>query len=138
MPYLMVKNGKKTIALYEKLFDAELKSHEPFTEEMCKQLGFADDFNYENSTMHATIEIYGNTIYLSDGLGGTLEEGSGKVDILLDLDSKDQIEKTYNKAKELDCKIFMELDKKSSGAYYASFKDKFGIGWQLYFFDEEQ
>ena len=38
IPYLTVQNGKKAIALYEKLFEAKVKRHEPFTEEIGKEL----------------------------------------------------------------------------------------------------
>jgi PhnB protein len=133
IPYLAVKNGKKAIALYENLFEVEVKRNEPFTEEMGKEFGFPEDYDYENSTMHAELEIYGNEVYLSDDVHSSEEEAKGRVDVLLDLETKEQIEKIYNKAKELGCKISKELEKQFWGAYFASFQDEFGIGWQLNF-----
>ncbi|MFX0082716.1 MAG: VOC family protein [Candidatus Hodarchaeota archaeon] len=51
--------------------------------------------------------------------------------VYLDLDSKDQIDKIYNKVKEKGYKILMELEKTFWGAYFARFEDPEGIGWQL-------
>ncbi|MHA2260660.1 MAG: VOC family protein [Promethearchaeota archaeon] len=59
------------------------------------------------------------------------------VEIVLDLESKDQIEAIYNKAKEIGCEIGMELQKMFWGSYYARIKDPLGIGWQLNFRESE-
>ncbi|NPD90340.1 MAG: hypothetical protein HGN29_16630 [Asgard group archaeon] len=44
-------------------------------------------------------------------MSGLSEEDKNKVETLLDFDNNIQIEKIYNKAKELNCEILMELDK---------------------------
>lgn len=137
IPYLLVKNGKKAISLYEELFSAKLIDHQPFSEEIGKEFGFPDGFNYENSTMHAEIQIEGAEIYISDNPIGRGNGTSDKVEIVLDLESKEQIDTIYNKAKELECKIGMELQKTFWGAYYARFEDPIGIGWQLNFRENE-
>jgi uncharacterized glyoxalase superfamily protein PhnB len=67
IPYLLVQDGKRAIKLYEELFGANLVSSQAFTPEMGKFMGFPDDFDYENSTMHAILDIGGgsNEIILS-------------------------------------------------------------------------
>ena len=87
IPYLIVENGKESIKLYKELFDAKVLEHMPFTKEMGKQFGHPDDFDYENSTLHAELEIYGAKLMLTDNKAG--ESGGGNVEILLQLDSKE-------------------------------------------------
>ncbi len=55
----------------------------------------------------------------------------GIVEITLDLDTKEQIDKIYNKAKEKGYPILMELEKTFWDAYFTRFEDSEGIGWQL-------
>jgi hypothetical protein len=55
----------------------------------------------------------------------------GMVDLYVELDSEEQINKIYNNAKEIGSKIHVELAKQFWGAYYTNFKDPVGITWQL-------
>ena len=130
IPYLLVKNGKKAIEIYKELFDAELTEHQPFSKEVGKEFGMPDNFDYENSTMHAKLNINGAEVYLADNV---MQRGTapGIVEITLDLDSKEQLDKIYNKAKEKGYPILMELEKMFWGAWFARFQDPEGIGWQL-------
>lgn len=138
IPYILVKNGKKAIKLYEDIFDAKLIRHEPFNKEMGQNFGFPDNFDYDNSTMHARVEIYGAIIYLADNILAEEFKSSGNVEITLDLDNKEQLEKIYEKAKKQGSKIKMELEKTFWGAYFARFEDTEGIGWQLNFSENPQ
>ena len=61
-PYLMVENGKEAIELYKELFGAKLVEHTPFEKEAGAHFGFPDDYDYENSTMHAILDINGAVI----------------------------------------------------------------------------
>ena len=131
IPYLIVKNGKKSIKLYEDLFGAKVIELMPFTKEMGKQFGLPDDFDYENSILHAELEINGGKIMITDNMEG--ETGGGNVEVLLQLESKEQIDTIYGKAKKKGFKIKMELEKTFWGAYFARFEDSDGIGWQLNF-----
>jgi len=58
---------------------------------------------------------------------------SNNVEIVLDLENSEQIDKIYKKAKELEFKISMELQQTFWGSFYARFEDPLGIGWQLNF-----
>ncbi|MBD3338534.1 MAG: hypothetical protein GF353_05475 [Candidatus Lokiarchaeota archaeon] len=133
IPYLKVKNANKSINFYKKLFNAELIDHVPYSEEVGKEFGLPSDFDYENSTMHSVLHILGAPIYMADEVLEPLENAKGKVEILLDLDNKEQIEEIYQKAKELGCSITMELEQMFWGAHFASFEDPDGIKWQLHF-----
>ncbi|MHA1944941.1 MAG: VOC family protein [Candidatus Hodarchaeales archaeon] len=134
IPYLMVKNGKEAINVYERMFSAKLIEHQPFTEEIGKQFGFSDNFDYTNSTMHAEIDIGGARLYLSDKTN-QVTKYENNVEVVLDLDTKDQIDTFYQNAIGMECKIKMKLEKTFWGAFYARIEDPFGIGWQLNFSD---
>ena len=131
IPYLIVRNGKESIKLYEELFGAKVIEHMPFTKEMGTQFGLPDDFDYKNSTLHAELEINGGKIMVTDNMAG--ETGGGNVEVLLQLESKEQIDTIYSKAKKKGFKIKMELEKTFWGAYFARFEDSDGVGWQLNF-----
>lgn len=140
-PYLFVENCKKAIKLYEKVFGAKLITHMPIVKETGQQMGFPDDFNYDESTMHAIIEINGAQIMLADMIlplsmaGKSLEdlqfENFGNMEVMLEPENEEQIKDFYKKAKDLGFTIKMELMKREWGAWFARFEDTEGIGWQL-------
>lgn len=131
IPYLTVKNGKEAIELYKDIFSAKLLDHRPALKEQGADFNLPEDFDYENSTMHAELEIGGSHIYLSDNMGPPIEPSEQRIEILLELDTKEEIEAIYNKAKEKGSEIKMELQQMFWGAMYARFKDPLGISWQL-------
>lgn len=134
-PYLMVKNGKKSIELYQYIFGARVLEHMPFTKEMGgKFFEFPDEFDYENSTMHAVLEIGGAIIMLSDNPMGKF--GSGNVQVLITVDSKDAIDEINKKVMEKKFNVIMPLMKRFWGSWYMMFEDFDGIGWQIMYSEE--
>ena len=131
IPYLLVPNGKRAIKLYEDVFGAKLLSSQAFSPEMGKFMGFPDDFDYENSTMHAILDIRGAQVFLTDGAFGHPAEG--RVEVVLDLDSIKQGEEIWAKVKSKKFKIVMDYQKKAQGRWYGRFADSEGVGWQLNF-----
>ena len=135
-PYLMVKNGKEAIVLYKDLFGAKLVDHMPFTKEMGgESFGFPDDFDYENSTMHAVLDIGDATIMLSDNPMG--KSGSGNVQVLITVDSLEEIEKINEKVQKKKFTIIMPFEKRFWGSWYMMFEDSFGIGWQINYSEDQ-
>ena len=135
-PYLMVKNGKEAIELYKDLFGAKLVDHMPFTKEMGgESFGFPDDFDYENSTMHAVLNIGDATIMLSDNPMG--KSGSGNVQVLITVDSLEEIEKINEKVQKKKFTIIMPFEKRFWGSWYMMFEDSFGIGWQINYSEDQ-
>ena len=130
-PYLTLNNAKEAIEFYKKVFDAKLKDHNPYTEEMGKGMGLPADFDYANSTMHAEISIDGCAVMLADNTGKPIE--SSNIDIMIAPNSLKQMETYYNNAKKYGAEIKMPLEKQFWGAYFARFKDPFGVGWQMNF-----
>lgn len=129
IPHISVPNARKTIETYKELFDATLIDHMPFDPQMGKQMGLPDSFDYENSTMHAVVEVGGATLFIADSMGG--EAGAGRVEIVLDLDSREQIESIWGRVKAKGYRVVMELQEQFWGAIYGRFIDPDGVGWQL-------
>ena len=127
IPYLTVPNALTAIKVYEDVFGAKLTTRMPFDKEIGMQMGFPVDYDWENSTMHSEIEIHGAQINMADGQSSP----GGNVDVLLMLDSKEQIENIWKKVKQKGYNVLMELEVQFWGAIYARFIDEFGIGWQL-------
>ncbi len=134
-PYLMVKNGKEAIELYKDLFGAKLMEHTPFSKEGGSFFGFPEDFDYENSTMHAVLDIKGEVIMLSDNALG--KSGSGNVQILMTLDSKEELDDINEKVQKKKFTIIMPLKKRSWGMWYLMFEDSYGIGWQIAYSEDQ-
>ena len=135
IPHISVPNARSTIETYKELFDAKLIDHMAFDPQIGKEFGFPDDFDYENSTMHAVVEVDGATLFIADSMDG--EFGAGRVEIVLDIDSKEQIESIWGKVKEKGYKVVMELQQQFWGAVYGRFIDPDGVGWQLNYNVEE-
>ncbi len=137
IPYLQVPNGIQAIEHYKELFEARLIEHQPFSKEIGEEFGFPKDFDYEDSTMHAELNIGESFFYLSDNTNFQ-QDLANNVEIVLDLDSKEKIDLIYSKVQKLKLKIKMELQRTFWGAFYARFEDQFGIGWQLNFTDTQK
>ena len=131
----MVKNGKESIELYKYLFGAKVKEQMPFPKEAGERFGFPDDFDYENSTMHAVLDIGGGIVMLSDN--PMQKSGSGNVQVLLTLDSKETLDDIHGKVQEKKFTIIMPLEKTFWGSWYMMFEDSDGIGWQINFTEEQ-
>lgn len=128
IPYLNVPNAKEAIDVYQQIFGAKILNHLPFNKNNAPPGGFPADFDFENSTMYAQIEILGLPIHMSDAQSEVSPKGM--VDIYLELDNEDQINQFYDKAKS-SCNVVVPLGKQDWGAYYTNFKDPIGITWQL-------
>lgn len=129
IPYINMPNARKAIELYQKMFDAKLINHQPFTKEMSTPGRFPEGYDFSTTTLHAELDILGQKLYLSDSQ--TNLSPMGMVDILLEFDNEEQIRKVFDKAKELGSKINMDLNKTFWNAWYANIKDPLGINWQL-------
>lgn len=130
IPYISVVNAKKTIKVYEELFGAKLLNTVPFDRATGKQFGFPADYDYENSTMHAEITIGDSIIYLGDlTTKKSIEENP--IEILIELNTKEQADMIWAKVKAKKYKITMELQTQFWNAYYGRFIDEDGLGWQL-------
>lgn len=127
-PHISVANAKKTIEIYKKLFGAKLTIHMPFEKNIGTEMGLPEDFDYENSTMHAVLDFSGTEVYIADSMGPTQ---SGAVEIVLDFESREDIEYVWKNVKEMNLPVIMDLEIQFWGALYGRFRDNDNVGWQL-------
>ncbi len=135
----MVENGNKAIELYKELFGAKVVDHQPFSKEVGAQMGWSDDFDFENSTMHAELDIDGATVMLSDNpdispMGEV--KAFNNVYVLVTVDSKERIDKINETVLEKKFTVTMPLEKTFWGSWFLVFQDSFGIGWQIAYAEE--
>ncbi|MBN2154469.1 MAG: hypothetical protein JW776_00310 [Candidatus Lokiarchaeota archaeon] len=140
IPYLVMKGvggAKKAIKLYKSVFGAKLIDTMKYNEKIGKQMGFPDDFDYENSTMHAEIEIDGAPIYLADDTSGFGDEKTprrsfGKVEIMLSVDSKEKFDEIWkNVSIRRGFVVLLPAQKTFWGAWFCRFIDSKKIAWQI-------
>jgi len=136
VPHVSVANAKKTIEAYKKLFNAKLIDHMPFDPQIGKQFGFPDNFDYDNSTMHAVVNVKGATLYIADSMG--TPASGGPVEMVLEIDTKEELDEIWARVKSMNLTIIMELEQQFWGAYYGRFVDQDGVGWQLHHDPEPQ
>ena len=90
--------------------------------------------------MHIALPIgNGNVLMATDALasmGFSLIEGNNFY-ICINPDSKEDAERIFNGLSE-GGKIEMPLQDMFWGAYYGSFKDKFGVGWMINYDKQQQ
>jgi uncharacterized glyoxalase superfamily protein PhnB len=107
----------------------------PFDKNMGTQMGLPPNFDYENSTMHAVIEIEGAQIYLSDDIGfgdEKIRRSFGRVEVVLEVDTKEKFDEIWEKvSKRRGFKILMAAEKTFWNAWYCRFIDSKKIGWQI-------
>lgn len=104
-----------------------------FNEENSKHLNLPKDYDYENSCMHATLEIFGQTLFLSDNTNTkfpTLETGN-MISICLPVDKNFDAKGLYERMLAHECQIIVPFAKQYWGSSYGMVKDKFGICWQI-------
>jgi uncharacterized glyoxalase superfamily protein PhnB len=133
IPAVSVPRAIDTIELYKELFDAKLVTRMPFNPEMGANFGLPEDFDYENSTMHAELDLgNGAFIYIDDRLSNQ-DVANAAVQVFVEVDSKDAIEAIWQKVQDKCFKVVMPLDKMFWGAWYMGFVDSDGTMWQVGF-----
>ncbi len=128
IPQIGVINAKNSIEYYKQIFDAKVITQVPVNPQAGKMMGLPEDYDYENSTMHAEIDIAGARLYLFDL---RVLPSHGNVEIALMFESKEEIETIWAKVKKCDYKIIFELATTFWGGYLGKFENCDGITWQL-------
>lgn len=89
--------------------------------------------NERNRMMHIALPIDGHTVLMASdtmpSMGHTLKEGNN-VHISLHADSREEADRLFN-GLSTGGKIEMPLQDTFWGAYFGSFKDKYGIQWMV-------
>ena len=140
MVYLMFKvnpylnfNGKTEEAFnfYKSVFGGEFTALQRFKDIPASEQAMPEVEG--ERIMHVSLPIgEGTTLMgtdISEGMGMSLTQGNN-VYLSLHPDSKEEAERLF---KQLSAggKVEMPLEKMFWGAYFASFTDKFGVGWMI-------
>lgn len=128
-PYFMFNGtAEKAIKLYEIALGATARGIMRFGdtpgEEHCKTQADRDRI------MHATLEIDGSQIMLSDGMPGVPEPTDSNVHITLDFDDLADMTVKFDALAE-GGKVTMALQDTFWGARFGTLTDAFGIRWMF-------
>ncbi|HCC06633.1 MAG TPA: VOC family protein [Clostridiales bacterium] len=122
IPNINFKNCKEALDYYKEIFGGEIKN----LQKSDNTPGFEGQ---EGKIIHVELHINDQCIlYLVDAMGDSAE--SGNMDLILELDSEEEINKLY-KALSKDGTIKFELQKTFWGAQHAIITDCFGVTWGL-------
>ncbi|XWV25068.1 hypothetical protein QJ856_gp0709 [Tupanvirus deep ocean] len=115
IPSLVMKNAKKAIEFYKKLFDA-------------KEIYLLE---YDNKIIHAELLIGNTVIMLSDEMGDWKFETEGKLLPFALYIYVDDVDKIFNKAIEMGSKIHYPVQTHFYGDRMGSIVDPFGYMWDI-------
>ena len=88
------------------------------------------DEDWKNKIMHSRLVFDDNTIMISDTFKGTVAKKEGNVQLNVNVETLDQINKVFAKMAE-GGKVTMELQDTFWGARFGMLKDKFGVDWMF-------
>lgn len=123
IPNISVENCRDALEFYKSVFGGEIK--------MVKTADNSDMFKgHKGKIMHSELHIAPNCImYFTDLFGERAQHTN--VQLVLELDSREQIEKVYAELAKEDAIIIFELQKTFWGAHHAVLKDKYAVTWGL-------
>ncbi|HAN09771.1 MAG TPA: VOC family protein [Clostridiales bacterium] len=122
IPNINFNNCREALEYYKTIFGGEVKN----LQESDNTPGFEGQ---EGKIVHVELHINNECIlYLVDIFSERAE--SGNMDLILELESEEEINKLYE-ALSKDGTIKFELQKTFWGAYHAIVTDRFGVTWGL-------
>lgn len=123
IPNIAVVNCRDALEFYKSVFGGEIK--------MVKTADSSDMFKgHEGKIMHSELHVSQNCVmYFTDMFGERAQHTN--IQLVLEMDSKEQLEKVYAELAKEDAIIIFELQKTFWGAYHAVLKDKFAVTWGL-------
>jgi len=125
--YLMFKgNCNQAIELYKEAFGAKLLYKQTYGEAK-NMVNFPIYPEMEELVMHSTIEIDGRTIMCGDSPDTNIS--GSNMNISVESDTTDKIQKAWDILKQEAQNINMELNQTFFAKLHGSLKDKFGINW---------
>lgn len=135
MNYLSFDNTLAAIKYYEEVFNATTYGVLPASQEMLDNMGI--DKKSEDTVMHASIGILGNTINMSDNFYEK-QEFTSAMTLLLDFNSEDEnelleLDKLYNQVIAHDKTVVtMPLAMQAWGGKMGMLVDQHGINWMFH------
>ncbi len=132
-PYLNFDgNASEAMDFYKSVFGGEF-SHSQKMAEAPGMENLPED--EKNRVMHISLPLKGGIILMASdiipSMGHTLSHGNS-VQITLSPESREEADELFNGLSE-GGEIEMEMQDTFWGAYFGSFKDKYGIPWMINF-----
>ncbi len=130
IPNISVINCSDALDFYKLVFGGEIK--------MIKTADNSQMFRgHEGKIMHSELHVAPNCVmYFTDLFGERAEHTN--IQLVLEMDSKEQLEKVYSELTKEDAIVIFELQKTFWGAYHAVVKDKFAVTWGLNYTEKKQ
>lgn len=129
--YLVMNgNANEAIQFYEKSLGAKVFFKQTFGE-MPENPESPLPEDAKSRVSHATIQIGGDTVMLSDTFPGQPHQSGNQVTICISTNDKEQSQKFFDGLQQ-DGHVSMPLQETFFSPAYAVLTDKFGIVWQIY------
>lgn len=127
IPYLSFEgHGEEALNFYKEALDGEVVYIMRYADN--DELPISEA--YKDKLMHAQLKIGEDLIYISDVMEGEELRHGNHVEVNINFDSVEALEKAYEILKD-DATIQMALQDTFWNAKFASLTDRFGIGWSL-------
>jgi len=128
-------NCREAIEFYTDVFGAEKPKIMLFGDAP-SQGGYPLTEETKNMVMHATLDIKGSTVMFSDILPGMPFVAGNNISLMVGSNDMDEIKSMFNKLK-IGGTVGMDLQETFWSKCYGFVTDKYGIGWQLNYFNEQ-
>lgn len=135
MNYLAFDNALAAIKYYETVFNATTYGVLPASQEMLDKMGI--NKKAEDTVMHASLGILGNTINMSDNFYEK-QEFTSAISLLLDFNSEDEsellaLDKLFNQvAADDQTVVTMPLADQAWGGKMGMLIDQHGVSWMFH------
>lgn len=125
-------NAEEAFNFYKSVFGGEFTKIIRFKDISSEEYPIPD--NEANKLMLIALPIGQNCLFANDILEimGQVNENENRSKISIIAESKDEAHQLFN-GLSADGQIEMPLDENPDGAYFAMFRDKFGIEWMVKF-----
>ncbi|HEX8517877.1 MAG TPA: VOC family protein [Bacteroidia bacterium] len=125
-------NAEEAFTFYKSVFGGEFSKVIRFKEISSPEYPIPE--NEENKIMHIALPIGSNVLMANDILEimGKVSEEENRSKISISAESKEEAYNLFN-GLSVGGQIEMPMDESPAGAYFAMFRDKFGIEWMVKF-----
>ena len=126
-------NCREAVAFYAKTFQSEVKNlmtYEQAPQDPNYPLAEAD----RDKIMYAHLQIGGLTVMFMDMPSGSPLIVGNNINPTISMNNKPEVERIFNELK-VDGEVYMELQQTFFSELYGMIKDKYGLVWQILYYN---